>query len=509
MDISTEERKLVVLFDENNVIPEVCRLFGETNTENNKLLEELFSSIIIFMDNHKTAKICCHKDEIEKISVKILDKIITYPEWGLQIVNEIISDSDKIIHSMEKRIKNIELQNLSNKELWDTLEDFNTLSIKQFISGSIPMLVDIYEPLLTNNLMDYLRNKTTCLTELNNAFSILTTPTKRTTLGEEEINFIKLANEILSSTVRESLRRKVSVEEFKEQFPQEHSKLKNHHDKYFWLPHDFLGELWDLEYFYTKLSDLSNNKIEIKEILKEVVEKPVKINCLQKEFISKYQIDELHQKLFAIARGFMYTKSYRKERFTHSFYYLYKLYHEIARRYGYSLNQVRWMLHEERKNILLNNIIIEKDILDQRENGCVLLCKGGKTSINFDLEYFNRKICSSKINKEASKINGNCASRGIARGTVKKIFTTQDMTKMKQGDILIAPNTNPDIVMAMKIAGAIVTNQGGITCHAAIVSREFGIPCVVGTKVATEVLNDNDLVEVDADHGVIRIIKKS
>ena len=64
-------------------------------------------------------------------------------------------------------------------------------------------------------------------------------------------------------------------------------------------------------------------------------------------------------------------------------------------------------------------------------------------------------------------------------------------------------------VTASPGAGAIVTNQGGITSHAAIVSRELNIPCIIGTKIATKVLRDGDLVEVDANKGVVKIIKKS
>lgn len=66
--------------------------------------------------------------------------------------------------------------------------------------------------------------------------------------------------------------------------------------------------------------------------------------------------------------------------------------------------------------------------------------------------------------------------------------------------------TNPDLVTAMKIAGAIVTDLGGITSHAAIVSRELNIPCVIGTKIATKVFKDGDMVEVDANRGDVRKI---
>jgi pyruvate,water dikinase len=79
---------------------------------------------------------------------------------------------------------------------------------------------------------------------------------------------------------------------------------------------------------------------------------------------------------------------------------------------------------------------------------------------------------------------------------------------MNKGDIMVAHTTFPSLVPAMKKASAIITDDGGITCHAAIVSRELKTPCVVGTKIATKVLHDGDLVEVDASLGTIKIVKK-
>lgn len=77
---------------------------------------------------------------------------------------------------------------------------------------------------------------------------------------------------------------------------------------------------------------------------------------------------------------------------------------------------------------------------------------------------------------------------------------------MKEGDILISSSTNPDLLPAMKKAGAIVTEMGGITCHAAIVARELHIPCVVGTKIALKAIHDGDQLDVDATKGIVKIV---
>ena len=80
---------------------------------------------------------------------------------------------------------------------------------------------------------------------------------------------------------------------------------------------------------------------------------------------------------------------------------------------------------------------------------------------------------------------------------------------IKKGDILVSPMTQPNFVSILSKAKGIITDEGGITCHAAIVARELKKPCIIGTGNATEILKDGDLVEVDAERGVVKIIKKN
>ena len=100
-------------------------------------------------------------------------------------------------------------------------------------------------------------------------------------------------------------------------------------------------------------------------------------------------------------------------------------------------------------------------------------------------------------------LSGSPASPGIVTGVVKIIKDPKDNDLVEKGDILVAPMTTPDFVPAMKRAVAIVTDQGGQTSHAAIVSRELGVPCVVGTQNATKKLKNHQLITVDASAGVV------
>ncbi|MCX6798528.1 MAG: PEP-utilizing enzyme [Candidatus Diapherotrites archaeon] len=100
-------------------------------------------------------------------------------------------------------------------------------------------------------------------------------------------------------------------------------------------------------------------------------------------------------------------------------------------------------------------------------------------------------------------LRGLAASPGAASGFVRVVLNEAQMQKVHEGDILVAKMTSPSWVPIMKRSKAIITNEGGITCHAAIVSRELGIPCVVGTEKATEILEDNDIVTANGFDGVV------
>ncbi|KNF07221.1 phosphoenolpyruvate synthase PpsA [Gottschalkia purinilytica] len=113
------------------------------------------------------------------------------------------------------------------------------------------------------------------------------------------------------------------------------------------------------------------------------------------------------------------------------------------------------------------------------------------------------EVASTQTEELKSIARGLGASPGIGSGKVKNIKDITEIERVQEGDILVAVMTNPDMVPAMRRAAAVVTDEGGRTCHAAIVSRELGIPCVVGAKNASEILTEGMEVTVDATRGVV------
>jgi phosphohistidine swiveling domain-containing protein len=149
------------------------------------------------------------------------------------------------------------------------------------------------------------------------------------------------------------------------------------------------------------------------------------------------------------------------------------------------------------------------DELEKRRNGAAFYCLPSGPSI-FTGETFRSVVeaLHEPIGSE-SELMGMSASKGVARGLVRVCESLADIAAAQEGEILVASMTRPEYMPAMRKAAAFVTDEGGITSHAAIVAREMKKPCVIGTKIATRFFKTGDLVEIDAEKGIVRIIERA
>jgi phosphohistidine swiveling domain-containing protein len=198
-------------------------------------------------------------------------------------------------------------------------------------------------------------------------------------------------------------------------------------------------------------------------------------------------------------------------------HFLFKVNKEISRRFYLSLSQVECCYHDEIVDLFGREV--DMDGIFKRRSGFIVYQRKGEICM---LQGKRAKELISKIKPESmmnvDSFRGDVVSVGKAKGKVVKFtfgFDPEEMNKikkkingMKKGDILVTESTGPELIMACKKAAAIITEEGGINSHAAIISRELKIPCIVNTKIATEILKDGDMVEVDAVKGVVTIINK-
>ncbi len=167
------------------------------------------------------------------------------------------------------------------------------------------------------------------------------------------------------------------------------------------------------------------------------------------------------------------------------------------------------------KNLIEAPVLIDNEIIALAEFGMILEKNYGQPQdVEFAIERNRIYIVQTRpvtthVERKEIEIKGKellrglAVSPGVATGKVKIIHGIDDITKVEQGDILVTTMTSPDLVPSMSRSAAIVTDQGGLTSHAAIVSREMGIPAVVGTQNATKILQDGQIVTVDAHNGII------
>lgn len=150
----------------------------------------------------------------------------------------------------------------------------------------------------------------------------------------------------------------------------------------------------------------------------------------------------------------------------------------------------------------------DDSVLAERKKYSAILHMPGVKAIfaGKDAQEIEGLMAPKQEKEEVGTLKGTTAYPGKVRGSVKIILDPTKGDHFKEGDILVTGMTRPEYLSLMQKAGAFVTDSGGILSHAAIVARELKKPCVIGTQVATKVLKDGDMVEVDAEKGIVRVI---
>lgn len=226
-------------------------------------------------------------------------------------------------------------------------------------------------------------------------------------------------------------------------------------------------------------------------------------------YMRQFMITQKDAQYLHMAKRFVYIKDARDDFRRESVFYANNLFAEIARRMGIDVADISYLLSQEISDFLQNKKPFLSSIISERKKGFIIyldkerkpVCLSGNQIVQ-GLRLFG--LLNKK--EEAKIIVGRVASQGKAKGKVVIVHGVKDLPKVQIGNILVAVTTHPDYVYAMRKTVAIVTDEGGITSHAAIVAREFGIPCIVGCKNVTRLLKDGDMVEVDAISGkVIKI----
>ena len=414
----------------------------------------------------------------------------------------------ELIYSVDKCYSdNLENIKISLDNFKEFCESYSKLSV------GLPLTTNLgidFLDILKENLEKELGNKYS-KNEIEVFISILTFPDEHSPLRDEEISLLKIATKIQKS-VKED---KTSEEDAIKKFDRD---LEEHANKFGVIPVNFLDKPWDKNFFIKEVKVLVKN-CDCQKKLDELDNSYRELILKRENLKKKLELSEETIQYANILQTTAFLNEYRKFVFCEANLKIRTFLDKIAEKIGLKdWLECSYLTSDEIIGFLktkpdVNNI---KNLIKERENVyCLLsinkevrLCN--KEELEYVLKNFKIKAPHEETKiKKITTLKGSVGSQGFVRGIVKVCFTSKDLSKVNEGDILVAKMTSVDFVPAMKKAAAFVTNEGGITCHAAIVAREMGIPCIIGTKIATTVLKDNDFVEVDANKGIIKILKKS
>jgi len=487
-------------------------IYYQPKTVGKKILREL----VWIQKDYKNISSYVPIKELRRLVEKIIEVINKKPEMITGIHKQAREDNEKYF-SFAKSIFRVDLRKLTNDELGRLHKKLiNHQQKSHAYSNLTTWWVDSdgedFSKFLLDKLKKILKEKKSNL-KLAEIFSILTTPAKPSLAIKEEIEFLKILGEINRSRQAKKIFLQKNIEKIKSDLDKINVGLKRkiirHYKKWHWTPFTYIGPAYGLDYYLQIWSGLLRQKFNINKQLDKLINYSKDVEGQKRKITRELQIRPANKKIFDIAADIIWLKAYRKDCLFHGMYVLDKILREVARRFHLSIKQVRFIADWEMISALRKGSF-PVDILNERIKFSVYYQKDDKGVI-----YAGEKAIKflAKLNLEKEKIikkdklEGTSACPGKANGIVKIINLPEEMDKMNQGDIMVAHTTFPSLVPAMKKAAAIVTDDGGITCHAAIVARELKTPCVVGTKIATKVLKDGDLVEVDANKGVVKILK--
>lgn len=421
--------------------------------------------------------------------------------------------------NLYKNLKKYEDIDFENQSREDLISIFDKI-IEQMKSAhgyavTTTWFVDSDGEDLSNYLTSEIKNKAEeqkLKISIPEAFSILTTPSKSSLGQEEEKEFYEILALISKDNLAKNIFNYENAEKIESELDKINEKIKNkivnHFKNWKWMPYTYIGPAYELKYYINLWSQMVRQNIngqeeidKIERAHKEVIEK-------RNELINTFKFTEKEKKIFDLAADVVWLKGYRKEVSFFGYFVLGKIMKELAKRASLSTNQINQLMFFEFKDFDK----IDPNLLNKRFKFSVMHFHNGNFSVytGEDARDFIEKQKFEKIkNIDSDELTGTPAFIGKVNGIVKVINYPEEMGKMENENIMIAHTTFPSLIPAMKKAAAIITDDGGITCHAAIVARELKKPCIVGTKRATQVLKDGDEIEVDADNGIIRILKRA
>lgn len=290
-------------------------------------------------------------------------------------------------------------------------------------------------------------------------------------------------------------------------------KIKTYRERNFWSKTDFYKarKITPESLLKEISSEISMNKksLILKEF-KDIDRNFKKISKQKSRLLSTLKLTREEKKDIRFSQLTTDWFDQRKVGMMKQLYYLLSFLEDIVKKCNLKYHDLAIYTVDELKDFLAKKKRINKKDVKNRNKGVFFVYeKGKKTRMFYGKEGKKMFKIATYVEKQ-KEIKGQIACTGGIRKIKGKVRIVYNPAKDKfdKGEILVTSMTRIEFIPLMRKAKAVITNEGGLVCHAAIVSRELNIPCIIGTKIATKILKNRDLVEVDAIKGAVKILKK-
>ncbi len=466
-----------------------------------------FSSMAYELDNGKF-RAGTIKKECDEMSPCFFAKIKNDSKFRKQIVFNIEDRADKIYKLCKQSFKNLRKDKISIGERKKIIRKIFSLYTSICVYGLIDPIIEFGCGGITKELEKILAAKPIPENRKSKYLSLLSSSYNQNWDRKGLESLTQIAQEIYQ---REDLK-KIFLErdDILEKLPAKIlKKIEEHVFQWSWLTYSYTGPEYKINNAIVDLKKILSIKTSPQEQLEKLNNELLENKKRQEKIIAEIKFSKEELYMIKIAQDSMQTKFLRTKMMFLACFTINKLLDYFRKKESLSFKQMGVCTVREVLYYLETGELPTVDILNQRLRYCVLISKVDNEEILLGekaKKWVENNVELEEIDENISEFFGQVAyvGEGVIRGQVKIVNLTSEMEKFEEGDILVSIATTPDIVPVMKKAVAIIADIGGLTCHAAIVSRELKIPCIVGTKIATKILKDGDKVEVDTNQGLIK-----
>jgi phosphoenolpyruvate synthase/pyruvate phosphate dikinase len=436
-------------------------------------------------------------DDFKRLKENILRQYADNPRY-LRDLMDVAYDGADELDCFCKKIQKRDLRKRSNAQLSALFEEYSKRILDLVPYIQIAMAEEM---IVTERIQAILNARIKDAKVVQDEFLLLASPIRKGYFEQENENLINLAIRIRNSPASLNSIKKGKADKLADKL------IEGHLAEFSWIANmEYDGKLWAKGDILPRLQELVGK--DAKAILKMSHDAERTKDAQLKTTLKSLKLSRSERALVDVMRELVFFRTYRTDVLFRSYYYVKGLFSEVSKRLGLADEDLFYLFYDEIPRSLAAGRA-DKKTISERKSGYVLYSLYGETRFDENKELIKSLHELDRAQATgADEIKGAIAFKGKVTGVVKLVMRTEDARKVNDGDILVSSMTKPDYIVAMQKAVGFVTDEGGITCHAAIISREMRKPCIIGTKIATQVLKDGDLIEVDADKGIVKVVKR-